>query len=598
MNESIQAELFERLELLSVELEDDLARVADLGAVARRRDRLQRLRADLVRQLERVHEAAVITLVGATGAGKSTLLNALVGKDIAVEGTDRPTTRQPVIYAPRDADLSQLTEGLPGDPPDVVRYDSDRGGPWTEQVLIDAPDVNSIAAEHRDVVRVLSDRSDVLLVVLHRQSVVEEASVSFVDAFVGRRAMVFVLGRADELTADSRASLLASLRELAGGRFEAPDAPVIALSARAARSDPDTPGWRELTDALRGLVREGVLGGVRRHNALGTAAAIGDLFAEFAEEERRELQALPGELEAGLVALAETTSEEVALRLSLRRADLASLLWSETSKRWDGPGGWALRVGGLSGLGLGAGLLVARRNPLLAAGTAVGAMAAGKLRESAERRRVADLGELFPAQSEFESWYIDALGPARRRAARLAGDPTAFGLPDSAAAAECLWPPVADAWNDLVQRDLPRAAEQSAVGRLRLLFDFPVYALGAYVVVRAVQGYWTGAFLGIDFLVNTLLILLAYLFGVRTVCRRALSLRAKRLLDGVIERSRQSMQSAGGAMEKELAARTTAVVDALERLAYLETRWRMELGAGRKRDAAPNPRSIAEVRQP
>ena len=73
-----------------------------------RRPELDRLLADLDRQIARVQRAAVITLVGATGAGKSTLLNALAGRRIAQEGVDRPTTRRPVIYAPLDADVGEL----------------------------------------------------------------------------------------------------------------------------------------------------------------------------------------------------------------------------------------------------------------------------------------------------------------------------------------------------------------------------------------------------------------------------------------------------------------------------------------------------------
>ncbi|MFT5286553.1 MAG: energy-coupling factor transporter ATP-binding protein EcfA2 [Planctomycetota bacterium] len=581
MSLSIQEELSIRLGALCAELDADIERVEMLSAFGRHRERIERLRADLNRQLDRVHKAPVITLVGATGAGKSTLLNALVGRQVAIEGTERPTTRRPVIYAPRDANLSELTGGLPGEEPDVVRYDAVDGEIWSEQVLIDAPDVNSVAAEHRDVVRALADKSDILLVVMHRQSVVEDASVSFVDHFVGRRAMVFVLGRADELTEESRELLLTSLRELASDRFQSPDAPIFALSAHAAQTNRETPGWQELTNSLADFVKEGVLGGVRRHNAMGTAAALQDVFREFAADQQKALTELPGAIEAGLSDLANKTAEEVALRLSLRRADLASTLWNETAKRWDGPGGWTLRAGGLSGLGVGAGLLVARRNPLLAAGTAAGSYAVSKLRQSAERRRVTEVSEIFPAQSEFETWYLDAMGPARRQAALLTGSTSAFGLPDSSTAVELLAPRVADEWNNLIQRDLPAAAESSAVNKLRLPFDFPVYALGVYVVYLAVQGYLSNEFLGMDFLVNTTLLLLAYLFAVRTLCRRVLGARAKRLLADVITRSRVSMQAATAKAQNELCERTAEVSDSLERLSALEERWREEFQLGR-----------------
>jgi energy-coupling factor transporter ATP-binding protein EcfA2 len=229
------------LERLRRELGRDLDEVRGLLPFAEIADEIAELERDIEAQLGRVRAAAVITLVGATGAGKSTLLNALVGRAIAREGESRPTTSAPVVYRPVDADVRRLLAGLPGETPLVVDYEPDLGGPWRVQILINAPDINSIAAEHREVVRVLASRSDVLLVVAHRQSVSELASVSFVDAFAGRRGMLFVLNRADELTDDAR-GLLAKVRELAAGRWHAPDASVIATSAPRAHAS-NVPGW-------------------------------------------------------------------------------------------------------------------------------------------------------------------------------------------------------------------------------------------------------------------------------------------------------------------------------------------------------------------
>ena len=108
MNDSTDLRI--QLDRLRSRLHEDLVVVAGLRAVAQRRGELDRLLADLDRQIARVQRAAVITLVGATGAGKSTLLNALAGRRIAQEGIDRPTTRRPVIYAPHDADVSELVD--------------------------------------------------------------------------------------------------------------------------------------------------------------------------------------------------------------------------------------------------------------------------------------------------------------------------------------------------------------------------------------------------------------------------------------------------------------------------------------------------------
>ena len=58
----------------------------------------------------------------------SAAVKAIVGRPVAVEGVDRPTTSAPVIYRPADADLSELTGGLPGAPPEVVTYHPAGGG--------------------------------------------------------------------------------------------------------------------------------------------------------------------------------------------------------------------------------------------------------------------------------------------------------------------------------------------------------------------------------------------------------------------------------------------------------------------------------------
>ena len=173
------------LNSLLADLDRDLGAAQELRPMAGLALEVEELRGDLEEQLNRAKSAAVICLVGSTGAGKSTLLNALVGRDVAIEGVDRPTTSAPVIYRPRDADVSAILEGLPGQPPTVVSYDADpaasAGSFWRGQILIDAPDTNSVATVHRDVVKSLSARADVLVVVAHRQSIAELSSATFID---------------------------------------------------------------------------------------------------------------------------------------------------------------------------------------------------------------------------------------------------------------------------------------------------------------------------------------------------------------------------------------------------------------------------------
>jgi energy-coupling factor transporter ATP-binding protein EcfA2 len=572
------------LDRLRARLREQVDDVALLRPVERRRPEIDRLLADLERQVERVQRAAVITLVGATGAGKSTLLNALAGRRIAKEGVNRPTTREPVVYAPEDADLSELVDGVGGSGPDapgvaVVRYDA-ASGPWTAQVLVDAPDMNSVDERNRETVTALAERSDVLVVVLHHQSVLEEASVSFLDAFAGRRHLLFVLNRADELTPESREAILEQVRGMASGRWRAPEAPVLAVSAREAQSQPRSEGWAELCQSLQDLVREGVITGVRRLNALGTAARLGAVFGEIRGEAGPDLEALPDDAALGFDRLGERCAEEVGERLGLRRADVCELLWAEAARRWDGPGGWAIRTGGLASLGLGASAVLATRNPLVAAGTAAGALAAEGVQRQLREQRLGDAGALLPAEGEFASWHADALSQARVRAGRLSRFPESLGLTDAEAGRAVAGAAVGEAWTRLVGRDLPAAAEHGLLRRLGWLLDLPVYALGAWVLWKVAEGFLAGRYAGFDFLLSATLLLAAYLFALRFVVRRGLALRARRLLAGVIERARSALGETAAAERERVREATARLSGRLDELARVESTWRAELGRG------------------
>lgn len=574
-----------QLEVLRGRLRQDTARVADLRAVVIRQSLLERLVGDLDRQLARVQRAAVITLVGATGAGKSTLLNALVGSSVAEEGVDRPTTRRPVIYAPADVDVEELLseaitqpEGRESEGAPVVVRHSAWMGPWAAQILIDAPDLNSIDEQHRATVTALAERSDVLVVVLHHQSVIEEASVSFVDAYAARRCLVFVLNRADELTAEARDAVLAQIRQLASGRWQAPNAPVLAISARDAQSQPNAQGWAEFCRVLQDLVRESAITGVRRTNAIGTAARLQAVFAAVRDEVEEDLAALPGEVTAGLDALVDRTAEEVGVRLAVRRADLKALLLGEAAKRWEGPGGWVLRSGGTTPLGLAAGAMLMGRSAILAAGTAAGAVAADQARHAMRDRRVADTSALMPTHGEFESWYVEALAPARVRAARLTGATEGMGVPTAAAAHQATGAAVEEAWRRLVERDLPQAAERSLLRFFRVVLDLPVYTLGLWVLFQVATGFVSQDYVGVDFLVNGGLLLAAYLFGVRLIVSAGLGLRARRLLEQVTRRSRDALGQEARGFLHDVQRATAEHAECLERFGRLEESWRAELG--------------------
>ena len=559
-----------------------------LAPLGRRHAELGRYLDDLDAQLERSSSAAVITLVGSTGAGKSTLLNALAGAPVAHPGTDRPTTTRPAIYKPRNADVTSLVQGLRSDGIEVTDYAPAEGarGTWTEQVLVDAPDTNSVATEHRDQVELLAERSDALVIVAHRQSVAELASVEFVDAFSGRRDLCFVLNRADELSAEAQATLIAQLRELAAERWGAPDAPVFATSAAQAfaaeQREPgsasrEVPGWKELIEHLTELVSEKRLGRVRRDNALGTTARIAELFRELQADVEPRLASLVEDTSAATADFRMRVSDELDERLELRRRDISLLLFDETARHWEGPGGWALRAGGLSGMGLAAGAMVARKNPLIAAGAAVGATALDRAQGALRSQRIERASGLVPTGHELEAWYRESFTTPRHTSLELFGEPTALGLPTAGGLAAEAAAAIESAWQRLVERDLVAAASRGSRWYLRWPVDLPVYALVAWLVYQSALGFYAGTSLGFDRLVDASILVLAWLFIARWIVRRVLGGLGRGLVAGVGAAAQEALDRTEEQAPAEHSAAIAARRGALARLADLDNLWRERL---------------------
>ena len=207
-------------------------------------------------------------------------------------------------------------------------------------------------------------------------------------------------------------------------------------------------------------------------------------------------------------------------------------------------------------------------------GAAAGAFAVDKAREGARERGLRDATGLLPGRSELADAWRAELGEARLLARNLSGDAAGLGVPDAEALA-CEATLAADeAWGQLIARDLPRVAEAALPVALRVPVDVPVYALGAWVVWQALQGFFTGDYVGLDFLVNALLVLFAWLFLARTLCRAVLSRRTGALLAAARAHATRALDEA----TRSAAAPATEAVadhrDALARLAGAADRWR------------------------
>jgi GTPase SAR1 family protein len=107
----------------------------------------------------------LVLLLGPTGAGKSSLLNTIAGAEVSRAGVLRPTTREAVLYA-TEADAERiLSSGR------LARVERERitlvAAPAATAgvAVIDAPDIDSVERDNRDLADVLVEASDLCVFV-------------------------------------------------------------------------------------------------------------------------------------------------------------------------------------------------------------------------------------------------------------------------------------------------------------------------------------------------------------------------------------------------------------------------------------------------
>ncbi|MFI8235983.1 GTPase [Streptomyces sp. NPDC085866] len=245
----------------------------------------------------------VVAIAGATGSGKSQLFNALAGVAISETGVRRPTTAAPIACSWSDGAASLIDRlGIPGRLRRRPVQSAEAEGQLRGLVLIDLPDHDSAAVEHRTQVdRILKLVDAVIWVVDPEKYADAVLHERYLRPMAGHAEVMFVvLNQIDRLPGEAADQVLDDLRRLldedgvALGEYGEPGATVLALSALTGD------GIGELREVLGEFVTE-----------RGAAARRVAADVDTAAEELRPVYAT-----ARRVGLSEEAREEFAARLA------------------------------------------------------------------------------------------------------------------------------------------------------------------------------------------------------------------------------------------------------------------------------------------
>ena len=147
-------------------------------------------------------DAPLLAVVGgSTGAGKSTLVNSLVGRQVSAPGVIRPTTRAPVlVHHSTDARWFADDRILPG----LARSSGATKDSRSLQLvvvdsippglaLLDAPDIDSVVVENRQLAAQLLAAADLWLFVTSAARYADAVPWTFLRAAADRSAAVAVV---------------------------------------------------------------------------------------------------------------------------------------------------------------------------------------------------------------------------------------------------------------------------------------------------------------------------------------------------------------------------------------------------------------------
>jgi hypothetical protein len=307
-------------------------------------DEQRKVAQEIIRQLDdyimprlATIDAPLLAVVGgSTGAGKSTLVNSLVGRQVSTTGVIRPTTRAPVLVH-HSSDARWFTDDriLPGlarstgaskDSRSLQLVTEDSIPPGL--ALLDAPDIDSVVVENRQLATQLLAAADLWLFVTSAARYADAVPWGFLRAAAERSAAVAVV--LDRVPPRAMTEVPPHLGQLMSERglgdsplFAVPETTVDTEGLLPASAIQPIRGWLAALaadQASRAKVVHQTLDG-----AIGALAAKAPALADSIDEQLEVIEQLRAE--------ADRSYSEAVRTVGVQTAD-GTLLRGEVLARW------------------------------------------------------------------------------------------------------------------------------------------------------------------------------------------------------------------------------------------------------------------------